>query len=58
MQIREVAERYEVAIKAFYQWFGEQQTQVHGSEFAELSRLETRCQQVMQQLEEAEASLT
>jgi hypothetical protein len=55
VQIREVAEKYEGAIRAFYQWFGEQQTQVHRSEFAELSRLETQYEQVMQELEEAEA---
>jgi hypothetical protein len=58
VQIREVAEKYEGAIRAFYQWFGEQQTQVHRSEFAKLSRLETQCEQVMQELEEAEAPLT
>jgi hypothetical protein len=55
VQIREVAEKSEGAIRAFYQWFGEQQTQVHRSEFAELSRLETQYEQVMQELEEAEA---
>jgi hypothetical protein len=55
VQIREVAEKYEGAIRAFYQWFGEQQTQVHRSEFVELSRLETQHEQVMQELEEAEA---
>ena len=55
VQIREVAEKYEGAIRASYQWFGEQQTQVHRSEFAEMSRLETKYEQVMQELEEAEA---
>jgi hypothetical protein len=55
VQIREVAEKYEGAIRAFYQWFGEQQAQVHRSEFAELSRLEAQYEQVMQELEEAEA---
>jgi hypothetical protein len=53
VQIREVAEKYEGAIRAFYQWFGEQQAQVHRVEFDELSRLETRCEQVRQELEEA-----
>jgi hypothetical protein len=53
VQIREVAEKYEGAIRAFYQWFGEQQPQVHHVEFDELSRLETRCEQVRQELEEA-----
>ena len=55
VQIRELVEKYEGAIKAFYQWFGEQQAQVHHSEFAELSRLETRYEQVRQEWEEAGA---
>jgi hypothetical protein len=53
VQIREVVEKYEDAIGAFYQWFGEQQSQVHRVEFDELSRLETRYEQVWQELEEA-----
>jgi hypothetical protein len=50
VQIREVVEMYEGAIRAFYQWFGEQQAQVHLSEFAELGRLETRYEQVYEQV--------
>jgi hypothetical protein len=53
VQIREIVDEYEDAIRAFYQWFGEQQAQVHRSEFAELSRLETRYDQVRQEWEEA-----
>jgi hypothetical protein len=41
VQIREVVEKYEGVIRDFYQWFGEQQAQVHYFEFDELSRLET-----------------
>jgi hypothetical protein len=50
VQIREIADKYEGAIRAFYQWFGEQQGQVHRSEFAELSRLETQYEQVYEQV--------
>jgi len=52
VQIREVVEKYEGVIRAFYQWFGEQQTQVHRVEFDELSRLGTRYEQVRQEWEE------
>jgi hypothetical protein len=55
VQIREVVEMYEGVISDFYQWFGEQQAQVHHVEFDELSRLETRYEQARQELEEAEA---
>ena len=53
VQIREVVEKYEAAIRTFYQWFGEQQEQLHRVEFDELSRLETQYEQVRQEWEEA-----
>lgn len=53
VKIKEVAEQYEVAIRSFYQWFGEQQTRLHRVEFDELSRLETQYKQVWQEWEEA-----
>jgi hypothetical protein len=53
VQIQDVVERYETAIRAFYQWFGVQQEILHRVEFDELSSLETRYQQVRQDWEEA-----
>ena len=52
VQIREVVEKYEAAIRSFYQWFGEQQEPLHRVEFDELSRLETQYEQVRQEWEE------
>jgi hypothetical protein len=51
VQIREVVEKYEAAIRSFYQWFGEQQEQLHRVEFDELSELETQYEQVRQEWE-------
>jgi hypothetical protein len=53
VKVKEVAEQYEAAIRSFYQWFGEQQNQLHRVEFEELSSLETQYSQVWQELEEA-----
>ena len=55
VQIREVVEKYEAAIRSFYQWFGEQQEQLHRVEFDELRRLETQYEQVKQEWEKAGA---
>jgi len=53
VKIKEVAEQYEAAIRSFYQWFGEQQNQMHRVEFEELSNLETQYSQVSQEWERA-----
>ena len=53
VKIKEVAEQYEAAIRSFYQWFGEQQNQMHCVEFEELSNLETQYSQVSQEWERA-----
>jgi hypothetical protein len=53
VKIKEVAEQYEAAIQSFYQWFGEQQNQLHCVEFEELSRLETQYSELWQQWEES-----
>src|SRR5215217_7120632 len=46
VQIRDVAETYETAIRSFYQWFGIQQELLHRVEFDELSSLERFSQQM------------
>jgi hypothetical protein len=54
VKIKEVAEQYEAAIRSFYQWFGEQQDQLHRAEFEELSNLETQYSQAWQEWEKRE----
>jgi len=52
VQIRHIVDKYVGDIRAFYQWFGEQQGQVYHSEFAELSRLKTQYEQIYEQVRE------
>jgi hypothetical protein len=52
VQIRDVVEKYETAIRFFYQWFGVQQELLHRAEFDELNSLQTRYEQVKREWEE------
>jgi hypothetical protein len=53
VKIKEVVEQYEAIIRAFYQWFGEEQDKLHRAEFDEFEQLEVQIRQVEQELWDA-----